>query len=79
MSRSSEIYVYIDRVTPIDLTSYSSNGLWDLIDTSAENLEGVFDGKTKIRFQVWNCCCCCLMLSFFVFPLFLFFIFLFFF
>ena len=53
MSVKSEVFVYIDKTNPIDVSSFSSNGLWDLLNTSAQNLgEDDDDSKTRISFKV---------------------------
>ena len=53
MSVKSEVFVYIDKTNPIDVSSFSSNGLWDLLNTSAQNLgQDDDDSKTRISFKV---------------------------
>ena len=53
MSVKSEVFVYIDKTSPIDVSRFSSNGLWDLLNTSAQNLgEDDDDSKTRISFKV---------------------------
>jgi hypothetical protein len=62
VSRKTEVYVYIERGdNALDLSSYSPNGLWDLLDTAAENLGEDKDDSgitiTKIQFKVRHWCC----------------------
>lgn len=53
MSKSNEVYVYVDKETPIDLSSFQQNGLWELLTYSAENAaDDDGDSKTKIIFKV---------------------------
>ncbi|PVD21672.1 hypothetical protein C0Q70_17471 [Pomacea canaliculata] len=51
LSTSSELAIWIDKKTPIDMNSFSPDGIWDVINCSASNHDAK-DGKAKISFSL---------------------------